>query len=196
MPSHTQENAPHHAIIRKPGLAADAPIVVVVTGQHGNEPMGLELGWQMAAAYKMAETCRFELRLFGGANPWGLRHLLREMEDGRDMNATWGGPDACRDDLEREVWSVLRSGRRVLLLDMHSQSGTLPLAYYDGPLGQALEPLFRSLPFVCKPKAGCLTGACEAHGVEALTIEATSGQPLGLLPQIVWKGASQWAERG
>ena len=147
MPSHTQENAPHHAIIRKPGLAADAPIVVVVTGQHGNEPMGLELGWQMAAAYKMAETCRFELRLFGGANPWGLRHLLREMEDGRDMNATWGGPDACRDDLEREVWSVLRSGRRVLLLDMHSQSGTLPLAYYDGPLGQALEPLFRSLPF-------------------------------------------------
>lgn len=203
MGSFTQRHEAHHTVYRKPGLADDAPIVVLVSGQHGNEPLGLELGWQLADRYKDDDSAPFELRLFGAVNPWGLARNVREMcpESERspangqgDMNRSWGGPDAPRDDLERELWSVLISGRPVLLLDLHSQHG-MPQVYYDGHLGAGLKGHMPEFLFLDYTRPGCLSGACEAAGIPALTIEASSGHPIGYMGQYLWNGVVRLAKQ-
>lgn len=201
---------PRHIRYRKPSSPDLAPLVVIVTGQHGNEPEGVMLGALIAQRFKAAETCGFDLCLFGAVNAWGLAHNEREMcpsseetaENGRgDMNRSWRGAESPRDELERELWGVIlpaiAAGRKVILLDLHSASSSMPYLSYAGPVGGRLRQYTpQTLAFfedTAEERPGILTGAAEAQGVPALVVEASGGEPLGYLPATLWGMLESWS---
>lgn len=199
MPSYASSSNEHSVYLRKTPSAV-RPRLVIVTGQHGNEPLGVVIGSEIARRLKMAESAAdapFELHLFGAVNAWGLAHDSREMRSGHDMNRTWGGPFAPRDDLESAVWEavleVSENGDRVLVLDMHSHSKA-EVFYVAGPDGAAVAAEhFAFLPCDASPAEGSLTCVAERNGIHCLTVEAQTGGSVDALVEALWEGIVQWA---
>jgi hypothetical protein len=81
--------------------------IVIVGGVHGNEPSG---------ALVLPELEQRGFVVFGPANPWGMEHGSRYLEDGQDLNRIF-----ARDDVPEvaAVKEFLRENPPRLLLDLH-----------------------------------------------------------------------------
>lgn len=108
------------------------PSVVVVGGQHGNEPAGY------LAAEDVAdwEVDRGVLVVVPRANPRGVRNRTRKV-DGRDLNAQFPAGERPTSAQARAVWRVVERHDADVVVDLHSSEGIYGV---DGGVGQAVFP--------------------------------------------------------
>lgn len=108
------------------------PTVVVVGGQHGNEPAGAVAARDVATW----EVARGTLVVVPEANPRALDNGTREV-DGRDLNAQFPVGDRPTSRQARAIWSVLVRHDADVVVDLHSSDGIYGV---DGGVGQAVFP--------------------------------------------------------
>jgi hypothetical protein len=108
------------------------PTVVVVGGQHGNEPAGT------LAARAVADWAvdRGTLVVVPEANPRGVRNGTRKV-DGRDLNAQFPVGDRPTSAQARALWRVVERHDADAVIDLHSSDGIYGV---DGGVGQAIFP--------------------------------------------------------
>lgn len=108
------------------------PTVVVVGGQHGNEPAGSR------AASRVAnwDVERGTLVVVPEANPVAVENGTREVR-GRDLNGQFPVGERPRSERARIVWGVLERHDADVVVDLHSSRGIYGV---DGGVGQAVFP--------------------------------------------------------
>lgn len=166
---------PTHHILHAAADPTARPLVILVSGQHGDEAESVLLGQWLARGYAEIKGCGgkvgFNLACFHALNVWGLRNESRVMEDGRDSNRSHGGPTAPEMPWEAELWALAASARAVLILDLHAHHDPSAVLVSAGT-EDAIRALFPSTPVVTRERPGTLAGAAVAAGYLAATVEA------------------------
>ncbi|QLG62682.1 succinylglutamate desuccinylase/aspartoacylase family protein [Halorarum salinum] len=108
------------------------PTVVVVGGQHGNEPAG----YRAAGRVENWEIERGTLVVVPEANPAAVENGMREVR-GRDLNGQFPVGERPRTAQARTVWGVLERHDANVVVDLHSSRGIYGV---DGGVGQAVFP--------------------------------------------------------
>lgn len=171
------------------------PTVVIVAGQHGDEPEGVALAQAIVRQWKASEDPEFQMVVFGAANPWGLARGVRQSEYGIDRNRVWSRSNPY-DALGAEVWTVLAEPGPVLLLDLHSTSTPIPFIYVEtADHVERATRLFRHMAPMVDSHPGTLTAEAHAAGLEAYTVEAARHEPLAGLPRAVFRACAKWSRR-
>lgn len=189
---------PTHHILHAAADPTARPLVILVSGQHGDEAESVLLGQWLARAYRevkmLGGSLGFDLAVFGAVNAWGLANDCRTLEDGRDPNRCHGGPTAPAMAWEPELWTLAAAAPRVLILDLHAHFDPSAVLVSAGT-EDAIRALFPSTPVVTRERPGTLAGAAVAAGYLAATVEAGKSRRENLrdLESAVWAAMQAWA---
>lgn len=203
-----------HSITISPSArqVRESPVrIVLVAGQHGNEPEGVLLAHRVFSDLHDRigrDELDLEVVLFGCMNPRGLAISSRGHGPyDRDMNRQWATPAVDHCPAMGELWSactgrghyIHRESRpshrqRVLVLDFHSMTTGEPIVYASCLSGQEPVSPFDLKIIGCDVEEypGRLAMELSKAGVEAYTIEARIGQALGDLGSVVLRGIDAW----
>jgi len=161
----------------------DAPSMVLVAGQHGDEWNGPWILHKLAAALDPVEV-RGTMVILPIANPLAFNEARRvSAVDHVDLNRTYGAgkPRKPTEHLGELLWESLFS-QTDYLIDLHSGGPGEYLPFAAAPNGKDLE-LARALNlhFIHLPAqsdAGFLVNACQQSGVHAVLVEVGGGRTL------------------
>lgn len=187
-----------HTMHRADGTSTPRPLVILVSGQHGDEAEGVLLGQWLARNYReikmLGGKLGFDLAVFGAVNTWGLQNECRDMEDGRDPNRSWGGPAAPALPWEADLWALASAAPAVLILDLHAHFDPNAVLVSAGT-EDAIRAIFGDTRMVTQERPGTLAGAALAAGYLAATVEAGKSRRENMreLEAQVWAAMQAWA---
>ena len=188
----------HHILHTADASSTARPLVILVSGQHGDEAESVLLGQWLARAYRevkmLGGSLGFDLAVFGAVNAWGLANDCRTLEDGRDPNREHGGPTAPAMAWEPELWAFAAAAPAVLILDLHAHHDPSAILVSTG-VEDSIRPFFPNTPIVTRDKVGSLADVAKNAGHLAATVEAGKSRRENLrdFEASVWAAMQTWA---
>lgn len=168
--------------------------VVIVAGQHGDEPLGLVVAQMLRRTLRPIVGTQRRIHFFGAINPEGLARGRRVRDDDVDPNRVWGTEEQAwpQASVMALVDELVGKGESVVVIDCHS--GSKPTAIeVAGPIGAGLLEVAGVEPRVVT-KPGTLSATMEARGVPCLATEPHSYDPsqASVVAIMVMDAVSTW----
>lgn len=170
----------------------DSCTIIIVAGQHGDEPEGLLVAHALRMAARVILGSSRHVKFYGMLNPEGFARARRHRDDDADPNRVWGRPDESpiQAKIRAEILAA-RSIGDVAVVDCHSSHRTEHVLY-AGPTTLSLAQLVPAQRHEDRDE-GSLTAWCEDHRIPCITAEAQRGHGVETLVDALAAGLRAWS---